>query len=227
LDAAVAADVVSGIADGCKDAGCALLGGETAEMPGMYADGDYDLAGFCVGAVERGRILDSSRVRSGDVLVGLPSSGIHSNGYSLARKALLGELGLSLEDDVPECDGRLADVLLTPTRIYAKATVALLGDHFDSVHGAAHITGGGLIENIPRVLPDELEARLDYGSWEEPAIFNLIRSAGVDEEEMRRTFNLGVGFVFVVEKAAVDSVVERLRSVGEKPSVIGTVGAIG
>ena len=226
LDGAVAAEVVSGIAEGCKVAGCALLGGETAEMPGMYAEGDYDLAGFCVGAVERGRILDRARAQSGDVLVGISSSGIHSNGYSLARRALLGELGLSLHDDVPTCGGRLDEVLLTPTRIYVKATMALLGDHFDAIHGAAHITGGGLVENIPRTLPDGLEAHLDYGAWEEPPIFDLIRSAGVPEEEMRRTFNLGIGFVLVVDAGAAGAIIEGLVAAGERASVIGSVGAV-
>jgi phosphoribosylformylglycinamidine cyclo-ligase len=226
LDSAVAAEVVGGIAEGCKEAGCALLGGETAEMPGMYADGDYDLAGFCVGAVERGRILDRERARSGDVLVGLSSSGIHSNGYSLVRRALFEELGLALHDDVPTCGGRLDEVLLTPTRIYAKATLELLGEHFDAIHGAAHITGGGLGENIPRTLPSGLEAHLDYGAWQEPPIFDLIRSAGVGEDEMRRTFNLGIGFVLVVDPHGADAIIEGLVAAGEQASIIGAVGAL-
>jgi phosphoribosylformylglycinamidine cyclo-ligase len=225
LDADVATDVVKGIADGCKQAGCALLGGETAEMPGMYSDGEYDLAGFCVGAVERGRIVSPEHVRAGDVLVGLRSSGIHSNGYSLARRALLVELGMGIHDHVEVLGRPLSAALLEPTRIYTDAVVGLLKDHFQDIHGLAHITGGGLVENVPRVLPEGLVPNFNFGAWEEPPIFDLIRSAGVPEDEMRRTFNLGIGFVFVVASDAVESVVEKLKALGEAPEIIGTVEA--
>jgi len=225
LDPGVGGSVVEGIAEGCKRAGCALLGGETAEMPGMYGDGEYDLAGFCVGAVERGKIVSPEHVREGDVLVGLRSSGIHSNGYSLARRALLVEKEIGIKDHVPALNSRLDEALLEPTRIYTAAVLGLLADHFDSVHGLAHITGGGLVENVPRVLPEGLEPSFDFQAWDEPPIFDLIRSAGVPEEEMRRTFNLGIGFVCVVAADAVDDVLASLKQTGEDPVVIGSVKA--
>lgn len=226
LDEDVATEVVSGIAEGCRLAGCALLGGETAEMPGMYRGGDYDLAGFCVGAVERGRTLDPTRVVAGDVLIGLASSGIHSNGYSLARRALLTELGLSLSDELPAYAGRrLDEVLLTPTRIYTQALKPLLERHFDALHGAAHITGGGLVENVPRTLPKGLAAAIDYDAWPEPPIFDLIRSADVPESEMRRTFNLGIGFVLAVDASRAEQILAELKTAGEEAYVIGHVEA--
>ena len=225
LDPSVGGRVVEGIAEGCKQAGCALLGGETAEMPGMYADGEYDLAGFCVGAVERGKIVSPDNARAGDVLIGLPSSGIHSNGYSLARRALFEEKGFGIKDEVPDLGCRLDEALLEPTRIYANAVLKLLSEHFEGVHGLAHITGGGLVENVPRTLPQGLEPVFDFGAWDEPKIFDLIRSAGVPEDEMRRTFNLGIGFVCVVAEEVVESALETLSLSGEEPVVIGRVKA--
>ena len=203
--------VVAGIAEGCARAGCALIGGETAELPGFYADGEYDLAGFCVGVVEKSRILDGSRVRAGDVVLGLASSGLHSNGYSLARKAF---------GDRPS--GELLDQLLEPTRIYVKDCLALLGA-FD-VHAFAHITGGGLVGNLPRVLPAEHRAVLRSGSWTRPPIFDRLQEAGrIDDAEMLRTFNCGVGMCAVVRGQDTNAVRELLQKRGVAAWEIGFV----
>ena len=216
--------VVRGIADGCSLAGCALLGGETAELPGMYADGEYDLAGFVVGAVPRARIIDGKSSRPGDILLGLPSSGLHSNGYSLARRVLADR---SLDEVIPALGRSLGDELLTPTRIYARAVAALLANHAGRVHGMAHITGGGLPGNLPRFFPDGVGARLVAGSWPRPAIFDLIATTGpVDEDEMRRTFNLGLGLVIAVDPSFADEATERLRAAGEEPLRVGELTAI-
>lgn len=222
LDVARAAAVVQGIAKGCEDAGCALLGGETAELPGFYAPGEYDLAGFSVGVVERSAIIDGKRVRAGDAVIGVASSGLHSNGYSLARKVLLDHAKLAL-DATPEGLGEpLADALLRPTRIYARAVRALL-DAVD-VRALSHITGGGLPGNVPRVLPDDLGVELDAGSWSRPAVFDLVqRLGGVDEEEMRRAFNLGLGLVVVVPQEDASRAVDALTQAGERASVVGRV----
>ena len=227
LDPGVAADVVRGIADGCRLAGCALLGGETAELPGMYADGEYDLAGFCVGAVERGDVLSPATVTASDVLLGLPSSGLHSNGFSLARHALLESRGLSLDVPCAGVDAPLGQALLTPTRIYVKPVLAALRAHPGAVHALAHITGGGLVENIPRVLPEGLAPELAWGSWVEPPIYTPLRACGIAEPELRRTFNLGIGFVLAVDAGAADAVAATLREFGEAPVRIGVVAAIG
>jgi phosphoribosylformylglycinamidine cyclo-ligase len=192
----VAVEVVKGIAAGCREAGCALVGGETAEMPGMYAPGHYDLAGFAVGAVERDALLDGTQARAGDAVVGIPSSGVHSNGYSLVRM-LCDPLDWAEEYGLGE---PLADALLRPTRIYVRTCLQLLRDF--PVHGFAHITGGGLTENIPRVLPPGLGVRLQRGSWQEPPIFGLLRQLGsLSDDEMWRTFNCGLGMVVVVPAA--------------------------
>ncbi len=221
LEPAIGEAVVAGIAEGCRQAGCALLGGETAEMPGMYSEGEYDLAGFCVGVVERAA-LDARRVPvQGDILLGLPSSGLHSNGYSLARRALFDQLDLSLDDSVG--DSPLGAVMMAPTRIYVKPVLSALAAHGEGIRAMAHITGGGLVDNLPRVLPEGLSAEVDYGTWDEPAIFDLIREAGVDEVEMRRTFNLGIGYVLIVAPEALDSVAVTLSEAGESPVVIGRV----
>jgi phosphoribosylformylglycinamidine cyclo-ligase len=213
LDVAVGEAVVAGIAEGCVQAGCALIGGETAELPGMYADGEYDLAGFAVGVVEKSRIIDGSRIRPGDQVLGLASSGLHSNGYSLARKALLETLALPLES--------VADDLLRPTRIYVKAMrAALLAG---AVHGAAHITGGGLVDNPPRVLADGLIIQLREGSWPEPAIFGRIAEAGVAREELRRTFNLGLGMLLIVPPGDVAPIRAALEAAGEQVFVVGEI----
>ncbi|MGK3988450.1 phosphoribosylformylglycinamidine cyclo-ligase [Sorangium sp. So ce136] len=228
LDVDVGEAVVRGIADGCKQAGCALIGGETAELPGMYADGEYDLAGFSVGVVERSRILDGKRIAAGDAVIGVASSGLHSNGYSLARRVLEKEMGLRMGDRVDELGATVGEALLTPTRIYARAITALLAASGDAVRGLSHITGGGLPGNLPRVLPDGLGARLDLGSYQRPAVFQVLQRGGpVEEAEMRRTFNLGVGLVAVVEKGAADRAIEALTGSGERAWVLGEVVSVG
>ncbi|WP_129580496.1 MULTISPECIES: phosphoribosylformylglycinamidine cyclo-ligase [Sorangium] len=228
LDVDVGEAVVRGIAEGCKQAGCALIGGETAELPGMYADGEYDLAGFAVGVVERSRILDGKRIAPGDTVIGVASSGLHSNGYSLARRVLEKEMGLRMSDRVDELGATVGEALLTPTRIYARAITALLAACGDAVRGLSHITGGGLPGNLPRVLPDGLGARLDLGSYQRPAIFQLLQRGGpVDEAEMRRTFNLGVGLVAVVDKAAADKAIEAFAASGERAWVLGEIVPVG
>ncbi|WP_437896521.1 phosphoribosylformylglycinamidine cyclo-ligase [Sorangium sp. So ce124] len=228
LDVDVGEAVVRGIAEGCKQAGCALIGGETAELPGMYADGEYDLAGFAVGVVERSRILDGKRIAVGDAVIGVASSGLHSNGFSLARRVLEKEMGLTMSDRVADLGGTVGEALLTPTRIYARAITALLAACGDAVRGLSHITGGGLPGNLPRVLPDGLGARLDLGSYQRPAVFQVLQRGGpVEEAEMRRTFNLGVGLVAVVEKGAADRAIETLAKSGEQAWVLGEVLSVG
>ena len=223
LSVETAAAVVNGVARGCQEAGCALLGGETAEMPGMYAAHHYDLAGFCVGAVERERVLDGSQVRAGDVLLGLASSGVHSNGYSLVR-AILARGSHQL--DAPFGTGTLADALLTPTRIYVKPLLQALAT--SEIHALAHITGGGLTENIPRVIPAGLSVRIDLHSWRLPALFAWLRDAGqVASAEMLKTFNCGVGMVVVVAPEQVDAVSAVLSAAGEQLWRIGEVVADG
>src|SRR5947207_1020990 len=194
LDVEAAAAVVAGIAEGCRQAGCALIGGETAEMPGMYADGDYDLAGFCVGAVERDKVLTGAEIRPGDLILGLASSGVHSNGFSLVRRIVEQEKW-NLEEQLPAESGRtLGEVLLEPTRIYVRSLLPLVQE--GRIKGLAHITGGGLLENIPRVLPDGCHAVVGSGRWDLPPIFSLLQEGGrLAPEEMARTFNCGVGMV--------------------------------
>ncbi len=221
LDVERAEAVVRGIASGCREAECALLGGETAELPGFYAPGEYDLAGFAVGVVARSAILDGSEVQAGDRLVALPSSGLHSNGFSLARRALFEGDSASSPDDPYGPDESLGAPLLRPTRIYAKAARTA------SAHGVramCHVTGGGLTENLPRVLPEGLGVAIDTGAWEPDSLFALIQSRGeVDASEMRRTFNLGVGFVMVVAPESAPSLVSALESMGERPFMLGEV----
>jgi len=213
LDPDVVTDVIGGVAAGCGAHGVALLGGETAEMPGFYADGDYDLAGFIVGVVERKRIVDPTAVRDGDLLVGLPSTGLHTNGYSLARRVLLEQLGYAPDDAVPELGRSVADELLEVHRCYLGPVLPLLESRL--VHAAAHITGGGLTDNLPRVLPDGLRARIKIGAWDVPPVFRLLASAGeVPDDDMWRTFNMGVGMVLIVPAAKVGKVLERLRGAG-------------
>ena len=221
----VAASVVKGIAEACKEAGCALLGGETAELPGMYAEGEYDLAGFAVGIVAKKKIIDGTRVAVGDRLVALPSSGLHSNGYSLARRVLFDALGLGITDRPPQLGGSsVGEALLAPTRLYPRHVQAVLAAGVD-VHAMSHITGGGLPGNLPRVLPDGLGVRLPAAGWKRPAIVELIASK-VDELELRRVFNLGIGFVFVVPGDAVARTNETLRSIGEEPIDLGEIIAL-
>ncbi len=222
LDVDTAEAVVRGIAEGCQRANCSLVGGETAELPGMYADDEYDLAGFCVGVVDRDRLLDGSDITMGDRIVGLGSSGLHANGFSLARKVLLDDGGRDLGHVFPELGRPLAEELLEPTRIYTRAALNLIRDF--GVKGMAHITGGGLVENLPRVLPHGCQAVIRRRSWDEPAVFGLLRDlGGIPEDEMLRTFNCGVGFAVVVPEAQAEEVVERLAALGERAWVIGEI----
>lgn len=214
--------VVAGIAEGCRAAGCTLVGGETAEMPGVYREGDFDLAGFAVGAVERGRMLTGLNVGDGDIVLGIASSGLHSNGFSLVRR-IVADAGLSYEDEAPFAPGlALGRALLVPTRIYVRSMLAAV--RRDLIKALAHITGGGFIENIPRVLPREFGVALDVGQWPVPPVFAwLARQGGVTPDEMVRTFNCGIGMVAVVAVAQADAVVALLRSQGEAVYRIGTV----
>ena len=226
-DPAVLEQVVSGVADGCVQAGAALIGGETAEMPGMYDEDEYDLAGFTVGCVERSAIVDGSAIAEGDVLIGLPSTGVHSNGFSLVRKALFEQAGYTVETRLPELGDRtLGDVLLTPTKIYVKALMPLF--EAGLVHGVAHITGGGFIENVPRMLPEGLAARIELGSWPVQPIFDVIERAGsVDHMEMFNIFNMGIGMVVAVPADREDEVMNLLANAGEQGYRIGSVVARG
>jgi phosphoribosylformylglycinamidine cyclo-ligase len=216
--------IVAGVAAGCRQAGCALVGGETAEMGGFYAPGEYDLAGFAVGVAERSALVTGQHVAVGDRVLGLASSGLHSNGYTLAREAIFGRMGLKLGDPIPGTGRSVVEELLEPTRIYVKPVLGLLREV--TVKAMAHITGGGITENLPRVLPPGRRARIDPAAWTMPPIFRAIqRAAAVDDAEMRRTFNLGVGFVLIVAPADVAAVVERLQAAGERCFEIGEVVA--
>jgi len=221
LDVATATSVIAGIAAGCEQAGCALIGGETAEMPGMYPAGEYDLAGFAVGVVEKEHILDGSRIAEGDVVLGLASSGAHSNGYSLIRRILESD-GTDLSSDF---HGQpLAETLLAPTRIYVKPVLALTREV--QVNGLAHITGGGLLENVPRILASHLTAQLDRNAWPRPALFSwLQRKGGITDQEMFRVFNCGIGMVVVVREADAEASLQRLRTGGESVYRIGRIRA--
>jgi phosphoribosylformylglycinamidine cyclo-ligase len=229
LELGVAEAVIKGIANACKESGCALLGGETAELPGMYHAGEYDLAGFAVGVVARKKIIDGTRTAAGDVAIALPSSGLHSNGYSLARKVLLETMKLGFGDRPAELGGKsVVEAMIAPTRLYARAAQAVVGAGVD-VRAMSHITGGGLPGNLPRVLPEGLGVQIDAAAWESPrpAIFDLIAKGGpVAETEMRRTFNLGVGLVIIVPAAEQERAFEALRAVGEAPFVLGRVVAL-
>ena len=218
-------ELVDGVAAGCRANGCALLGGETAEMPGFYSPGDYELVGTIVGLVDRVKILDGSRVRDGDLLVGLESSGLHTNGYSLARRVFFDELGLGVDDPAPiEGSGTVRELLLTPHRSYLEAVAPLL--ELDGLHAMAHITGGGLTDNLPRVLPAGHCAEVRVGSWEIPEVFDLLqRQGGVAVEEMFRVFNMGIGLVLIVDGAVLREVCARLREAGVRSWVIGSVVA--
>ena len=217
-----AAEIVKGISAGCIQAGCALIGGETAEMPGMYADGEYDLAGFTVGVVDNSRIIDGSTVTVGDKLIGIASSGLHSNGYSLARKVLFERMQLTIDSQVEGLAQPLGDELLTPTRIYVKTILNLLRDF--QIKGMAHITGGGLLENVPRALPKHCQALIDRASWPKPPIFEILRDGGnIEDTEMYRVFNYGIGMVLVVPTREVDDVMTRLTGLKETPYLIGEI----
>ncbi len=221
LDVGVAEQVIQGVADGCKEAGCALLGGESAEMPDMYPQGEYDLAGFCVGIVDDAKIVDGSSTRVGDVVIGLASSGLHSNGYSLVRR-LLEEHGARGEDPFPGTDKTFADILLEPTVIYVRTMQNLMRD-FD-IKGMAHITGGGFFENIPRSLPRGVQVQLTFGAWEIPPVFHWVREQGeLSWREMFNVFNCGVGFVCVVDKDQASDVMDRLAALDQKAFQLGVV----
>ncbi|MBI3399211.1 MAG: phosphoribosylformylglycinamidine cyclo-ligase [Deltaproteobacteria bacterium] len=223
LNAKTAATVIKGIAKGCKEAECALVGGETAEMPGFYKDGEYDLAGFVVGIVEKDRIIDGSEIKPGDKLIGLASSGLHSNGYSLARKVLFDRLKLKPASRITGLKKNLGDELIMPTKIYVKTIKALQKQM--NIKGIAHITGGGLIENIPRILPNNCKAIISKNRWEMPFIFQFIQNAGkISEKEMFRTFNCGIGMVIIVSKNDVDKVITKLKTSKEKAFLIGEIG---
>ena len=216
--------LVKGVSEGCLQARAALLGGETAVMPGLYAPGDFDLAGFCVGVVERSRIVDGTKIQPGDVLLGIPSNGLHSNGFSLVRKAVFEEGGLSIDDDVAELGGTVGEVLLTPTQIYSDVVAQLLGDESvrSSITGVAHITGGGLEENVARILPDGCGLSIDYSSWDVPPVFDWVQGLGnIERDEMFRVFNMGVGMVVVMRSDSAESADTLLKD--ERTMVIGEV----
>jgi phosphoribosylformylglycinamidine cyclo-ligase len=227
LEPDVIAEMVKGVAAGCRLADCALLGGETAEMPDTYAQGDFDMAGFAVGVVERKRIINGRNVRKGDVILGLGSSGLHSNGYTLARKICFNKAGLKMTDTLDELDGAaLGDALLEPTRIYVRSVVKLLSQYKvkQIVHGMAHITGGGLVGNIPRVLPKDCDAAIKKSSWPRHKIFEFLQDKGpVEEAEMYRVFNMGIGFVLIVAEDFADSIRKKLSRYGEKVYNIGRI----
>lgn len=216
--------LVKGVSQGCLQAGCALIGGETAEMPGLYAPDEYDLAGFAVGVVERSRIIDGSKVQDQDVIIALPSSGLHSNGFSLARKVLLERAGLNLDERHEDLGRTLGEELLTPTRIYVKTILSLLKE--TEINGMAHITGGGMVENLQRILPSGLGAVIETNQSTIPPIFNLLQKLGqISKEEMYRTFNMGLGYVLVISPDKSGRVLKHLQDQGEKPIIIGSVSA--
>jgi phosphoribosylformylglycinamidine cyclo-ligase len=225
LDPDVAVQIVEGLARGCRANGCALLGGETAEMPGFYADGEYDVAGFIVGAVDRDRLIDGRGVAPGDVLIGVPSSGLHTNGYSLARRIVFERLRLGIHDRVAELGVTVAEALLEPHRSYLAVIRPLL--HTGRLKAMAHITGGGITDNLPRVLPRGTEAVIRLGSWDVPTIFRWLERAGaVPQEDMLRTFNMGIGLILVVAAADADAVIAALRAGGESDvRLIGTIAS--
>ncbi|MBN2653776.1 MAG: phosphoribosylformylglycinamidine cyclo-ligase [Nitrospirae bacterium] len=222
LNLGVAEDVIKGISDGCKEAGCALIGGETAEMPGFYPDGEYDMAGFAVGVVDRKEIINGSDIKEGDILIGLPSSGIHSNGYSLARKVLIEHAGYVMDQHLPEIGKTLGSELLTPTKIYVSAVN--MAKKAARIKGMAHITGGGITGNLPRVFPKGISADLNLGSWPVPEIFKMIQKTGnVPDDEMFKTFNMGIGYVIVLENLAAEKVLSTLNNSGVPAYRIGCI----
>jgi len=221
LKAEKVADIVKGISEGCKEAGCALIGGETAEMPGFYSDGEYDMAGFAVGIVDKDKIVDGSSIIDGDVLIGIPSSGIHSNGYSLVRKLFFDKMGYNERTYIKQIGDTLGNVLLKPTRIYTRIVKEVMNKF--EVKGMCHITGGGFIENIPRIIPHGLGVEID-NSWEIPPIFSVMQRMGnIEVNEMFKTFNMGIGYIFVVNKGDAEKVIRHLEDLDEKAYVIGKV----
>ncbi|AOY78284.1 phosphoribosylformylglycinamidine cyclo-ligase [Clostridium formicaceticum] len=224
LKAEKVADIVKGIAEGCKMAGCALIGGETAEMPGFYQDGEYDVAGFSVGMVDKSKVITGKDIQVGDVIIGIPSSGVHSNGFSLVRKVLLEGDKFDLNAPMEELGNTLGETLITPTKIYVKAVSEVL--KAVEVKGIAHITGGGFYENVPRILPEEVDAHIQLDSWSIPEIFKMIQKIGnIQEEEMYKTFNMGIGMMLVVQAKDAESTLKVLQEVGESPYKIGEIRA--
>ena len=222
LEPSVVGDIVEGLAEGCKEAGCVLIGGETAEMPDFYQPGEYDLAGFIVGIADRRRILQPEMVREGDVLIGIPSSGLHTNGYSLARRLFFEELRMGVDTWVGELGKSVGDELLTPHKNYLPSVKPLLSTGF--LHGMAHITGGGIPGNLNRALTNELDAVVDCSAWEIPPVFKFMREQGrIETQEMFRTFNMGIGMILIVRNAAEEQVLTMLRSKGEEPVILGVV----
>ena len=225
LDVERATEIIAGIAKGCKESGCSLIGGESAEMPGFYQGAEYDLAGFAVGIVDKSHLIDGSEITVGDRIIGLASSGLHSNGYSLARRVLLEESAYNLDEKLPELELSLGEELLRPTRIYVRTILNLQRDF--RLKGVAHITGGGLQENIVRVVPDRCQVRVDPQSWPRLPIFEIIARQGkVAEKEMLTTFNCGIGMVLIVTAEEVDDILERLYALGEQAYVIGEIGKL-
>lgn len=222
LELGVAEAIVAGVVEGCRQAGCALIGGETAEMPGFYPDGEYDLAGFGVGVVDRDAIIDGSSINKNSAMIGLASSGLHSNGYSLVRRIVFEEMGLGIGDKVDDLPRTVGEELLTPTQIYTETVGNIIRDF--NVQGIANITGGGLLENVPRVMPESLKAVIKNGSWEMQPIFHFLQKAGkLDQREMMRTFNSGVGMVLFTPADEADDVVARLEAMDQPASIIGKV----
>ena len=216
------AQVVEGVAEGCRQAGCALIGGETAEMPGFYTPGEYDVAGFTVGIVDKKKMIDGSTIKEGDVVLGLPSSGLHSNGYYLARKVMFEKAGYKPEDKVELLGATVGEAMLKPTRIYVKTVLGMLEKA--EVKGMAHITGGGFLENIPRVLPDDVDVIIEEGSWPVPPIFSLIESIGnIEKKEMYRTFNMGIGYVIITDQANAMKICDYMSEIKEEVYLIGMV----
>ncbi len=218
LNSEIFEELIEGVVNGCIQADMSLVGGETAEMPGFYAVGDYDIAGFAVGVVEKDKIIDGSKIKEGDVIIGIESSGVHSNGFSLIRKAIL---DFNEEIEIGGKNEKIGNVLLTPTKIYVKAIRKILDKY--TVNGMAHITGGGLIENVPRIIPDGLVANIDKSKIKIPKIFELIKQKGVEEEEMWGTFNMGIGFVIVVDKNDVNEIISEIIKNGENAYIIGKI----
>ncbi|WP_461834365.1 phosphoribosylformylglycinamidine cyclo-ligase [Desulfothermus sp.] len=221
LNTSIAEDIIKGISEGCRQSGCALLGGETAELPGFYKKGEYELSGFCVGVVDDSKIIDGSSIGVGNVIIGLASSGVHSNGFSLIRK-IIREKSISLDEKIDETSRTLGDILLTPTKIYVGSVLNLIRDF--QINGMAHITGGGFFENIPRILPRGVKAKIDFYSFEKPAIFHWIKEqANLSWEEMMSIFNCGIGMVLIVKKEDVEDILNRLNGLNEKAWIIGEI----
>ncbi|KJS01057.1 MAG: phosphoribosylaminoimidazole synthetase [Desulfobulbaceae bacterium BRH_c16a] len=225
LELAIAKEVITGIAEGCRQAHCSLVGGETAEMPGLYQDQDYDLAGFVTGIVDRDSIIDGSDIRAGDKIIGLASSGLHSNGYSLVRKICFADHKLDVNQHIDELGGKLGEVLLKPTKIYVQSVLNVLKNY--PLNGMVHNTGGGFIDNIPRILPKGYKAVLDTAAWPTPPIFSFLQRLGeIPAEEMYRTFNMGIGLLVIVDEAKVNDIRHHFEAVGEEAYIIGEIAPI-